>query len=169
MSIAIAAFAGWNDAGSAATDAISFLAEQLEAEPVASINPEEYCDFQVNRPIVRLDSKGVRRIVWPATVFHQAFLPPDRDLFLISGVEPSFHWQAYMDEFMENLADLGVDRLFLLGALLADVPHTRPVNVQVTASSPEFSEEVGGEESSYEGPTGIVGVLAAEALEHYQV
>lgn len=156
--IAIAAFAGWNDAGAAATDTVTFLAEALEAEPFAVIDPEGFCDFQVNRPQAKFDAEGNRCLYWPTTDFLEGSAN-GRRLVLVNGVEPSFRWQAYCDEVLEVLASRGVEQLIILGALLADVPHTRPVPVKLTSLSTELSKALALEPSNYEGPAGIVGVL----------
>jgi len=156
--VAIAAFGGWNDAGSAATDTVAFLANALGAEKFQLIDPEGYCDFQVNRPQVRFDVDGQRRLLWPSTDFMKAELN-GQPIILIGGVEPSFRWGAYCDEILGMLAACQVERLIILGALLADVPHTRPVPVKLSSLDPATSKALNLEKSTYEGPAGIVTVL----------
>jgi hypothetical protein len=167
MPTAIAAFAGWNDAGSAATDALRFIAEALEAKTVASISAEDYCDFQVNRPIIRAGDDGRRVLLWPNTDIMKAALPSGEELIVVMGVEPSFHWQGFTAELLRELRRLGVDTLWLLGALLADTPHSRPFTVQAGSSDEAWGREFGAEPPSYEGPAGIVTVLGLEASESY--
>ncbi|MDR2348399.1 MAG: PAC2 family protein, partial [Bifidobacteriaceae bacterium] len=166
---AIAAFAGWNDAGSAATGAVRYVSDALKAAPVSSISPQGYCDFQVNRPLIRLDRDGQREIIWPSTEIFRAHLPGGRDLVLVAGVEPSFRWLDFCQELLGRLTDLGVDRLWLAGALLADVPHTRPFPVQLSSASPALAKEFKAEKPTYEGPAGIVAVLGHEALRQHQL
>jgi hypothetical protein len=163
VSTAIAAFAGWNDAGSAATDALAFLIEHLDGEAVHSISPEDYCDFQVNRPQVHLSADRQRQLAWPTTDFWAAHSASGEPLMLIRGVEPSFHWGAFTDEVIGQLTDWGIDRLLVVGALLADVPHSRPIPVQLTSDSAALRQRYGGEKPSYEGPTGIISVLEQTA------
>lgn len=161
--IAIAAFAGWNDAGSAATDTVSFLAEALGAEKFAVIDPEDYCDFQVNRPQARFDAEGQRRLLWPTTDFMETTVE-GRPLILVNGVEPSIRWHTYCAEILEVLAARQIERLIILGALLADVPHTRPVPVNLSSMTEALTESLDLEKSTYEGPAGIVTVLEHTAL-----
>jgi len=156
----IAAFGGWNDAGEAASGVIDHLVETYRAELEFAIDPEEFYDFQVNRPTSRLVD-GVRTIEWPTTEVLVARLP-DRDLVLIGGPEPNFHWQEYVSRLLSMLRSVQPEIVVLLGALLTDAPHTRPVPVSGTASTQELADELGLELSDYEGPTGIVGVLSWE-------
>jgi hypothetical protein len=169
VSTAIAAFAGWNDAGSAATDALAFLVEHLDGEMVDSISPEDYCDFQVNRPQARLDNEGKRRLVWPTTDFWATQSSTGEPLMLIRGVEPSFHWQSFIEEVIEQLTDWGIDRLLVMGALLADTPHSRAIPIQLTSEWAQLRERFGAEKPSYEGPTGIVSVLEQAAGQTYGI
>ena len=165
----VAAFEGWNDAGEAATDAIAHLAAVWQAEEVAALDPDDYYDFQVNRPMVRLVDGLTRRISWPTTRFLVA-RPPDgpRDLVLVRGVEPNMRWRSFCEEVLAVATALHVREVVTLGALLADTPHTRPVPVSGTSSHPDLAAQLGLEQSRYEGPTGIVGVLQ-EACERQQV
>ncbi len=155
----IAAFAGWNDAGEAATGVIDHLADCWDAEPLAEIDPEDYYDFQVNRPIVRITEEGVRKLEWPTTRLFIARPGGDRDVVLVRGIEPNMRWRAFCGELMRHAEKLGVRDVVTLGALLADVPHTRPVPVTVSGTDHGLARSLGLERSRYEGPTGIVGVL----------
>jgi hypothetical protein len=159
VSIAIAAFAGWNDAGAAATDAVAYIGERQDAECVAKISAQRYCDFQINRPVIRNGPDGERQLIWPDTQIH--LTPPDADrrLVFVHGVEPARRWKAFCRELLGILEAQGVSRLILVGALLADVPHTRPSTATATSSSAKVRAEFDIEVNEYEGPTGIVGVL----------
>jgi len=158
--VLIAAFKGWNDGGQAATVAAGFLARQWEAERFADIDPEGFVDFQAVRPTVSLDEGTTRRVEWPENVFLHAAIPGlDRDAVILLGVEPNYRWRAFTDLVTGLAADLGVELVVTLGALLADVPHTRPAPVTGAATDPKLVEELGLQLSRYEGPTGIVGVL----------
>ncbi len=158
--VMVAAFEGWNDAGDAATSAVEHLAEVWEAVEVAAVDPDDYYDFQVNRPTVALEDGATRRITWPTTRFSVCRLPAsERDLVLVRGVEPNMRWRGFCEEVMAVAHALGVAQVVTLGALLADSPHTRPVPVSGTSSDPGLSSRLGLEHSRYEGPTGIVGVL----------
>jgi proteasome assembly chaperone (PAC2) family protein len=158
--VLVCAFSGWNDGGQGATLAAEHLSRLWGAEPFAEIDPEGFVDFQSTRPTVVLDEGLTRRIEWPETVFSWAALPGhDRDVVLLVGVEPSLRWRSYCRLVTSLARDLGVDLVVTLGALLADVPHTRPAPVTGAASDPKLVEELGLELSRYEGPTGIVGVL----------
>ena len=156
----IAAFEGWNDAGDAATDAVEHLVDVWDGEEVAAIDPDEFYDFQVNRPMVSLEDGLTRKITWPTSRFYAVRMPSgERDLVLVRGVEPNMRWRGFCDEILRMAAELGVAEVVTLGALLADSPHTRPVPVSGTSSDPALAERLGLERSRYEGPTGIVGVL----------
>nr|WP_221441639.1 PAC2 family protein [Jiangella mangrovi] len=156
--VLIAAFEGWNDAGEAATAGVEHLERVWNGESVAALDPDEYYDFQVNRPLVSVDEDAVRSIEWPTTRLSVASLD-DRDIVLLRGIEPNMRWRAFCAELLSVAADLGCEQVITLGALLADVPHTRPVPVTVSASDPDQAERLGLEPSRYEGPTGIVGVF----------
>jgi proteasome assembly chaperone (PAC2) family protein len=160
--VLVAAFEGWNDAADAATDAVDHLEEVWDAEPVAELDPEDYYDFQVNRPQVSLTEDGGREITWPVTRLSVARgVVRDRDVVLLRGVEPSMRWRSYCRELLGLADDLGVQLVVTLGALLADTPHTRPVPVSGTVTDPALARSMALEISRYEGPTGIVGVLQA--------
>lgn len=158
--IVLAAFEGWNDAAEAASGALAHLHEVWDAQPLVAIDPEEYHDFQVTRPQVSLEPDGRRRITWPATRLSWARPPgSDRDVVLVRGIEPSMRWRRYTDEVLGHLVKHDASTLITLGALLADVPHTRPIPVTTTSDDPELLERLALQKSTYEGPTGIVGVL----------
>lgn len=158
--VLIAAFEGWNDAGEAATAGVEHLERVWNGESVAALDPDEYYDFQVNRPMVSVDEDGLRSIQWPTTRLSVVSLEDhDRDIVLLRGIEPNMRWRAFCAELLSVATDLGCEQVVTLGALLADVPHTRPVPVTVSASDPDQAERLGLEPSRYEGPTGIVGVF----------
>ncbi|HWX52553.1 MAG TPA: PAC2 family protein [Solirubrobacteraceae bacterium] len=156
----VCAFQGWNDAGDAASSAVSFLASALNARRFARIDSEEFYDFQANRPCVRFGEDGKREIVWPSVEVFEAPAPrAPRDLVLVQGVEPSMRWRAFSANLIDLAEALGVQVVVSLGALLGDVPHTRPVAISGHASDPSLVERLGMQASTYEGPTGIVGIL----------
>lgn len=158
--VVIAAFEGWNDAADAATTVVQHLCDEWDATVVGWVDPEEYYDFQVNRPVVGLDDEGRRTLTWPGTQISVAS-PPDleRDVILIRGIEPNMKWRQFTAELLAACDDLGAQLVITLGALLADTPHTRPIPVSGTASAADLGSHAGLEVSTYEGPTGIVGVL----------
>ena len=218
--VAIAAFEGWNDAGEAASGVISHLGIAWQAQPIAAVEPEDYYDFQVTRPVVEITEGRIERLVWPTTRLSVARAvawsesagvsgssgprvsevcgvcgsrrgprrrrprsprsPPespetsgdsghddaapagtglDRDIILVHGIEPNMRWRSFTDELVQGLTELGVESVILLGALLADAPHTRPVPVSVGAADPKLSATVTAPFSDYKGPTGILGVV----------
>ncbi len=158
--VLVAAFEGWNDAGDAASSAIRYLRDRWSARPFATIDPEEFYDFSATRPQVRLTSGGSRQIVWPSAELSAAALPgTSRDVVVLLGHEPQLKWRTFTEQVVGVANDLGVELIVILGALLADVAHTRPVRVTGTAADPELVTRLGLGRSSYEGPTGIVGVL----------
>jgi proteasome assembly chaperone (PAC2) family protein len=158
--ILVAAFAGWNDAAGAATAALEAVAMSLDPEPVAHIDPEEFFDFQVNRPTIRFTEGQTREVEWPQTAFYAVAAPAaERDLVLLSGLEPNLRWRTFADAVLDVAERLEIELVVTLGALLADVPHTRPVPITGLASDPKLVERLGLSRSSYEGPTGIVGVI----------
>jgi proteasome assembly chaperone (PAC2) family protein len=158
--VLIGAFRGWNDGGQAATLAAGYLARLWGAERFADIDPELFVDFQATRPQVSLDEGQTRRIEWPENTFYRARIPEaNRDAVLLVGVEPNYRWRTFTDLVAELARDLGVEMVITLGALLADVPHTRPAPVTGAATDPKLVDELGLQLSRYEGPTGIVGVL----------
>ena len=156
----VCAFRGWNDAGDAASAAVSFLAGSLGADRFAQIDPEDFYDFQATRPRIRLVEGRTREIAWPAVEIAAASVPrAPRDLVLVQGAEPSMRWRAFCRVIVELAEALGVQLVVTLGALLADVPHSHPVSITGLSSDAELVERLGTQGSSYEGPTGIVGVL----------
>lgn len=161
----LAAFEGWNDAGEAASDALKFMGRYWGSEKVATIDADEFYDFQFTRPVVSRNSKGQRKIKWPTTRITNASVPDTNvDLILVHGVEPSYKWRAYTAELIASAKELDVDCIILVGALLADVPHTRPIPVTVTSDDELVRENLNVEPSTYEGPIGIVGVLSEVGL-----
>ena len=157
--VLIAAFEGWNDAGEAATGAIEHLEDVWDAQEIAEFDPEDYYDFQVNRPLVASDTDGTRFLTWPTTRVSVAQLGNGRDAVLVRGIEPNMRWRTFTEEILGVARELGVTTVVILGALLADTPHTRPIPVNGSTSSPELRRTLDLEPSRYEGPTGIVGVL----------
>ncbi len=156
----ICAFKGWNDAGDAASSALTFLATELGAERFATIDPEEFYDFQTTRPQIRLTEGLTREITWPAVELYEARIPrAPRDLILVAGSEPSMRWKTFSRTITDVAEVLGTQLVVTLGSLLADVPHTRPTHITGLASDPALVERLGLTSSSYEGPTGITGVL----------
>jgi len=156
--VLITAFRGWNDAGESASAAASFLKDTWDAELFARIDPEEFFDFQVARPIVRLVDGVSRVIEWPPCEFHHARVD-GRDVIVFIGGEPNVRWRTFAATIVDLGRSLGAERLITLGAFLADVAHTRPVPVVGSAATPEEAEQLNLATSRYEGPTGIVGVL----------
>ncbi len=158
--VMITAFEGWNDAGEAASTALEHLELSWDAAHLTAIDPEEYYDFQVARPHVRQAGGVTRRIEWQTTRL-SVCRPPGtgRHVVLVNGIEPNLRWRGFCAELMDYVDRLGVTRVINLGALLTDVPHTRPTTVSGITHDPSAVAELRVEPSSYEGPTGIVGVL----------
>jgi predicted ATP-grasp superfamily ATP-dependent carboligase len=157
--IAVVAFAGWNDAGEAATGVINHLIESFNAQEVDAINPDDYYDYQIARPKVKIEDNK-RVIEWSTTKFFLAPAAGARPTFVfVQGIEPNLKWQAFCLAVMEKLHALNVTSVISLGALLADAPHTRPIAVTAVANDLQLSAKLGLEASTYEGPTGIIGVL----------
>ncbi len=158
--VMICAFEGWNDAGDAASTAVGHLDREWKGEVFAALDAEDYYDFQVNRPTVWLDG-GVRKVTWPTTRLSVVRTGGDkpRDLVLVRGIEPSMRWRSFCNEILGFAHELGVEMVVVLGALLGDTPHTRPVPVSGVTSHPDLARSLDLEESRYEGPTGIVGIL----------
>jgi proteasome assembly chaperone (PAC2) family protein len=159
-SILVAAFEGWNDAADAASTAAHYLAEAVEAEPVATVDPEDFYDFTVVRPQVRLVDGLSREIRWPEPeVSAAAAAVLDRDVVFLQAAEPQLRWRTFAATVTGIAQALDVELVLTLGALLAEVPHTRPVRVTGTAADPELVARLGFQQARYEGPVGIVGVL----------
>ncbi len=170
--VAIAGFEGWNDAGEAASGVVNHLGIAWQATPIGAIDPEDFYDFQVNRPVIEIEGGHTTRLIWPTTRISLARAHPvdgsvpatglARDVILVHGIEPNMRWRAFSEELVRSLESLGVELVILLGALLADAPHTRPVPVSVGSSNAKLASEVAGGGVSrvdYKGPTGILGVL----------
>jgi proteasome assembly chaperone (PAC2) family protein len=157
--VLVCAFRGWNDGGQAATLAATFLRESLGAERFVAIDPEEFYDFQETRPTVRLEDGDIRRIDWPENAVTYAELPgTGRDILILLGIEPQLRWRTFSKTVLEVARAMNVELVITLGGLLADTPHTRPVPVTGTAEG-DMAQRLGLSRSSYEGPTGIVGVV----------
>lgn len=158
--VAIAAFEGWNDAADASTAAVEHLEQAWGARQVAALDPEEYYDFQVNRPAVSLIDGETRSIEWPTTRFSVATpTGTERDVLLIRGIEPSMRWRSFCNEILELCHSLEVSQVVVLGALLADVPYTRPLPISGSAGNKSSAEKFDMTPTRYEGATGIVGIL----------
>ncbi len=158
----VCSFQGWNDAGDAASTATAFLAQALGAQRFAQIDSEEFYDFQANRPQVQIDETQARVISWPSVEILEARAPrAPRDLVIVQGTEPSMRWRSFCALIVDLVEVLDVQLVVTLGGLLADVPHSHPVAMTGFASDPAMMERLGLKASSYEGPTGIVGVLHA--------
>ncbi|HYK34016.1 MAG TPA: PAC2 family protein [Streptosporangiaceae bacterium] len=156
----IAAFEGWNDAGEAASAAVTHLSSTWEATAIGEIDPEDYYDFQVTRPVLEVTDGQTRRLTWPTTrlaVAHPEGL--GRDVVLVHGIEPNMRWRGFCDDIVDGFTKLGAELVILVGALLADSPHTRPVPVTVAASDEKLAVAMQIDPVDYQGPTGIVGVL----------
>ncbi len=156
--VMLAAFEGWNDAADAASGAIEHLEREWQAQPFAAIDPEDYYDYQVNRPTVRLVDGITRRIEWPTTRLSVA-KSVEPEVVLLRGLEPNMRWRAFCDELVEFAQELEVQTVVCLAALLADVPHSRPIEMHGSASDDALAESLGLTRSRYEGPTGVVSVF----------
>jgi len=158
--IMIAAFEGWNDAGESATGAINHLLTSWTHHKLGMMDPEDYYDFQVNRPAIKVDERVVREIIWPNTVLFEVSTPHlDNDFIIVKGIEPSMKWRTFASELLDIADDYEVTMSITLGALLSDTPHTRPITVTGSGAHPDVAGRLGIEISKYEGPTGIIGVL----------
>jgi predicted ATP-grasp superfamily ATP-dependent carboligase len=158
--VLIAAFRGWNDGGQGASLAGAYLARAWAAEEFATIDPENFYDFQATRPMVSLADGYTRQIDWPENSFLHAPLPGgNRDAIILLGVEPNLRWRTFAELIAGLAQEFKVDLVITLGSLLADVPHTRPSPVTGSATDPELIDQLGLQASRYEGPTGMVGVL----------
>lgn len=155
--VLVTSFEGWNDAGDAATDAVDHIRQTLGSELLASMDPENYYDFQMTRPHIRIEGEN-RTLSWPTT---QAYLcrGEQRDFVVVRGIEPNMRWRAFCDEILTLVRELEIELVINLGALLADVPHTRAVPVSALSNHPDLLANTDVEPSNYEGPTGVVGVL----------
>lgn len=162
--VMIFSFGGWNDAGEAATGAASHLLNTWNNALIAHFDPEDFYDFQVNRPMVFVDDSKVRKITWPTTEVFGIQTPQfEFDLVLVKGLEPSMRWKKFTSDLLDLADDLDVSMILTLGSLLADTPHSRPISVSGSGSHPEIAKRLGVEVSRYEGPTGILGILQEAA------
>src|SRR5215212_3982842 len=158
--VMVCAFKGWNDGGEAASAALSYIRGSFDSREVGSIDPEEFYDFTAVRPTVKLVEGSTREIEWPENTFSVAPVPgAEGDLVMLQGVEPSLRWRRFTEDVVTAARDLGVRMVITLGALLADVPHSRPVSITGITSDEALVKRLGFEPPSYEGPTGIVGLL----------
>ncbi|TXG91218.1 PAC2 family protein [Rhodococcus rhodnii] len=163
--VLVASFEGWNDAGDAASGAVEHLELIWDAQPLAELDSEDYYDYQVNRPTVRMIGGVTREISWPATRLSVCTPPGStRDIVLLRGIEPNMRWRSFCAELIELMNELKIETAVILGALLADTPHTRPVPVTGSAYSADAAAKYDLEETRYEGPTGITGVLQDECV-----
>jgi len=167
------AFSGWNDAAEAATGAASHILESwtdaehtideqtgVVPELIADIDPEEFYDFQVNRPLVDMDDSGIRSLTWPGTQIFGLQTPNyEFDFIIVRGVEPSMKWKAFTHDLLDLADDLEVGMIITMGSMLADTPHSRPITVTGNGAHPDIAQRLGVEVSKYEGPTGILGVI----------
>lgn len=170
--VMVIAFSGWNDAGEAATGAASHLLgcwtePQYDVVPelIAEVDPEEFYDFQVNRPTVFVDDSSVRSLTWPGTsVFALATPSLPHDFIVVKGVEPSMKWKTFTSDLLDLADDCEVNLIISMGAMLADTPHSRPITVSGSGAHPDIAKRLGVEISRYEGPTGILGVIQDSCL-----
>ena len=164
--ILLVAFEGWNDATEAASGALRAISDQLKAQTLEAVDPEDYYDFQFSRPLLELDDDGNRSLIWPGTELMQASKeglkanPGAENLFLLLGTEPSRRWISFAAEIMEMVQDREIDAVVMLGAMLADVPHTRPMPIFKSSQNAAMQQMFGLEKSKYEGPVGILTVLS---------
>ncbi len=164
--VMVCAFKGWNDAGEAASAAVSYIRGSFDSREVGSIDPEEFYDFTAVRPTVKMVEGSTREIEWPENSFSVAPVPgAEGDLVLLEGVEPSLRWRRFTEDVVTAAHDLGVRMVITLGALLADVPHSRPVSITGITSDETLVKRLGFEPPSYEGPTGIVGLIQQACAE----
>lgn len=161
----VAAFEGWTDAADAASAAVEHLALVWDAEPYRELDPQGFYDFQVNRPTITITDGVTRSFTWPTTRVSACRLPDAaHDVLLVHGIEPSFRWEAYCAELLQIAQDAQVETILVLGALLADVAHTTPIQISGSATDEASAQRLGLAESSYQGPTGITGALQAAAI-----
>ncbi len=158
--VLVASFSGWNDAANAASTALGAIAASLETELVARIDPEEFFDFQANRPTIEISDGQMQGVEWPDNLIVAATAAEaERDLLLISGTEPSTRWRTFCGAVLDVAERCGVESVVTFGSLIADVAHTRPVPITGLATDEEMIEQLGFEDVSYEGPTGVLGVF----------
>jgi proteasome assembly chaperone (PAC2) family protein len=165
--VMVIAFSGWNDAAEAATGAISHLLAswsdsdfEVAPELIADVDPEDFYDFQVNRPMIYVDESSVRNLTWPGTQIFGLRTPSlEHDFVVVRGVEPSMKWKSFTADLLDLADDLEIDLVITMGSMLADTPHTRPITVSGSGAHPDIAQRLGVEISKYEGPTGILGVI----------
>jgi proteasome assembly chaperone (PAC2) family protein len=165
--VMVMAFSGWNDAAEGASGAIEHLLsiwrendDEILPQLIADVEPEDFYDFQVNRPQVSIDDSSIRNITWPSTQIFGLEIPSmDRDLVIVTGVEPSMRWKTFTTDLLDLADDLEVSLVVTLGSLLADTPHSRPITVTGTGAHPNIAQRLGVSVSKYEGPTGILGII----------
>jgi len=158
--VMVCAFRGWNDAAASASTALATIGNSLDGQLIAHLDPEEFFDFQSTRPTITLDEGQTRRIEWPENNLIAVEVPgADRDLVLLDGTEPNLRWRTFSETIATAADALGVEMVITLGALIAEVSHTLPVPITGLASDEQLVEELDLQRSSYEGPTGIVGVV----------
>jgi proteasome assembly chaperone (PAC2) family protein len=171
--VMVIAFSGWNDAAEAATGALSHLlgswtdpSFDVVPELIADVDPEEFYDFQVNRPMIYVDESSVRNLTWPGTQIYALRTPTlDHDFIVVRGVEPSMKWKTFTSDLLDLAEDLEIDLVITLGSMLADTPHTRPITVSGSGAHPDIAQRLGVEISKYEGPTGILGVIQVACVQ----
>ena len=164
--VLVATFSGWNDAASAASAALGAAADSLETELIARIDPEEFFDFQATRPQIEISGGRLTDVEWPDNLIVAGRSETgERDLLMISGTEPSIRWRTFCTTLLDVAEHCGVESMVSFGALIADVAHTRPVPITGLASSDELIEQLGFEDVSYDGPTGVVALLHGAALD----
>ncbi len=162
----IAAFEGWNDAGDSATTVIDHLLDSWDSDVVAELDPDDFYDFQQVRPVVHSDDGNVRELIWPTpTIFLASDPTLTRDVLILRAFEPNFRWREFCHRVIALAQGLGTTEVYVLGALLADVPHTRPVPITSLSSDPQLQESLPGQRPSYVGPVGITNVLFEQAAE----
>jgi hypothetical protein len=164
--VLVVAFEGWNDAGEAASGAVRTLKEQLDVYPIAEVDPEDYFDYQFNRPTVASDEDGSRQLIWPSVTAYGPVAPAagrEAGIYLLLGTEPSRGWKTFTQEILEVIDDAEITGIVFLGAMLADVPHTRPISVFTSSENAGVRDALEIEKSSYEGPVGILSVLSDAA------
>lgn len=158
--VLVASFSGWNDAANAASTALGAIAASLETELVAQIDPEEFFDFQANRPTITIADGSLEGVEWPDNLIVAATAEgAERDLLLISGTEPSTRWRTFCNCVLDVAERCGVESVITFGSLIADVAHTRPVPITGLASDEQLISQLGFEDVAYEGPTGVLGVF----------
>ena len=165
--VMVIAFSGWNDAAEAATGAASHLlgcwtdpSFDVVPELIADVDPEEFYDFQVNRPMIEVDESLVRSLTWPGTQIFALRTPSlENDFVVVRGVEPSMKWKTFTSDLLDLADDLEVEIVITIGSMLADTPHTRPITVSGSGAHPDIANRLGVEISKYEGPTGVLGVI----------